>query len=313
MGPRRPLLRTGSAAIVVLLSAVVLASCSNEGGATTSTTVPGTTVPVAVPLVVNGPGRYGGEVASGGLLRRFVLVVPETAPRPAPLVIVFHGFMGSPAEVEEGTGMTRVAEEHGFVVAYPEGYGRPRSWRSDPRRGDLDVVFTRDLVALLDEALGIDGARVYAAGMSNGGGMAARLACDAADLVAAVAGVAGAYFIGDCAPVRPVPVILFHGDADPIVPYEGWGRLLPAIEDWAGEWATRNGCEALRTFEAVTRDVTASRWIGCAADAQVVLYTVVNGHHGWPGSDRTGPWLGSTDSVDASELLWEFFSAHPMP
>lgn len=300
-------------AVAGAVLAAALAGCGQAGETTTTAAPASTTLPVAAPLVVEGPGRYEGEVVSGELVRRFVLVVPESAPRPAPLVIVFHGFMGNPTEVEEDTGMTRVAEDEGFAVVYPEGHGRPRSWRSDPRRGDLDVVFIRDLVALLDEAFGIDPARVYAAGMSNGGGMAARLACDAPDLVAAVAGVAGAYFSGDCVPTRPVPVVAFHGDADPIVPYEGWGPFLPSVEGWASEWAARNGCEPEPTLGAVATDVTTLRWAGCTAGADVVLYTVAGGRHGWPGSERTGEHLGSTNSVDASHLIWDFFAAHPMP
>lgn len=296
---------------MVVVPAVVLCACG-EAGETTTTPPTSTTVPVAAPLVVDGPGRYEGGLVSGGLLRRFVLVVPESAPHPAPLVIVFHGFMGNPTEVERDTGMTGIAEEEGFAVLYPEGSGRPRSWRSDPRRGDVDVTFIRDLVARLDEAYGIDEARVYAAGMSNGGGMAARLACDAADLVAAIGPVAGAYFSGDCEPARPVPVVAFHGDADPIVPYEGFGPFLPPIEGWAGEWAARNGCAAEPVLSAAAPGVAVRRWTDCEAEAEVVLYTVADGRHGWPGSERTGEYLGSTDSVAASRLIWEFFAAHPM-
>jgi polyhydroxybutyrate depolymerase len=307
-----PVLR-GRPVVVAVVLAAVLAACGDAGGSTTTSVATSTTLPEAAPLLVEDPGRYEGEVVSGGLLRRFVLVVPETAPRPAPLVIVLHGFLGNPTEVEEDTGMTGVAEEEGFAVVYPEGYGRPRRWRSDPRLGDLDVAFVRDLVELVGGAFAIDRARVYAAGMSNGGGMAARLACNASDLVAAVAGVAGAYFTGDCEPGRPVPVIAFHGDADPIVPYEGRGRLLPPVEDWAGEWAARNGCGAEPTVGAAAVGVTTLRWTGCAAGADVVLYTVAEGRHVWPGSERTGEYLGSAGSVDASQLIWEFFAAHPMP
>ena len=303
---------------VIALAAVLLAACAEAGEATTTTTVPVTTVPIttvpaAAPLVVEGPGRYEGEVVSEGLLRRFVLVVPESAPDPAPLVVVFHGFMGNPAEIEETTGMSAVAAEEGFVVAYPEGAGQPRRWRSDPRQGDLDVAFVRDMVALVSSAVGIDPHRVYAAGMSNGGGMAARLACDASDLVASAGAVSGAYPTGECSPGRPVPVVAFHGTADPIVPYEGWGALLPAAEDWAAAWAERNGCGSDSGATVVTADVTRRHWGDCDAGADVVLYTVAGGRHAWPGSGRDTGWGGSTDSVDASSLLWEFFAAHPLP
>lgn len=307
---RRCARRAGAAGLAV---AALLGACGHAAEPAATTSEPTTPPPVASPLVVGGPGRYQGEVVSGGLLRRFVVVVPASAPSPAPLVIVFHGFMGNPAEVEEDTGMSEVAEAGGFVVVYPEGEGRPRSWRSDPRRGDPDVVFSRDLVALLDQVVGVDEARIYAAGMSNGGGMAARLACDAADLVAAVGGVAGAYFAGNCAPTRPVAVIAFHGGADPIVPYDGWGPFLPRIEEWASGWAARNRCTSEPSVEQVASDVSVLAWGECAAGADVALYTVADGRHGWPGSERAAAALRSTDSLDASQLIWDFFLAHPRP
>jgi len=304
---------TRPAGAVGLASVVLLGACGDAAGPVTPMSEPSSVQAVASRLVVDGAGRYEGEVVSGGVVRRFLVVVPELVPSPAPLVIVFHGFMGNPVEVERDTGMSEVAQVGGFVVAYPEGEGLPRSWRSEPRRGDADVIFIRDLVALLDEAVGIDEERVYAAGMSNGGGMAARLACDAADLMAAVGGVAGAYFFGDCAAVRPVGMIFFHGDADPIVPYEGWGRFLPPIEEWAAGWAARNGCASALPLQQVTADVSLLAWTDCADGADVALYTVADGRHGWPGSPRAGAALRSTDSVNASQLLWDFFAAHPRP
>jgi len=310
------------------LAALLLAACG-EAAEETATTVPpstvppitappttvspGTTLPVAAPLVVEGPGRYDGEVVSGGLLRHFVLVVPESASDPAPLVIVFHGFMASPGKVEESTGMSAVAAEEGFLVAYPEGLGLARSGQTDPRLGGRDVEFARDLVAAVGEEVGVDRQRVYAAGMSQGGGMAARLACAASDLVASVGAVAGAYPAGDCSPGRPVAVVAFHGTADPIVPYDGWGALLPAVEDWAAGWAGRNGCASASGPATVTADVTRRHWGDCDAGADVVLYAVAGGRHGWPGSGDVVGWNSSTDSVDASSLLWQFFAVHPLP
>lgn len=297
---------------------LLLAACGQSGTewatstASATTPVP-TTGPVASPLVVGGPGRYEAEVLSAGLRRRFVLVVPESVSSPAPLVLVFHGFAGSPRAVEELSAMTELAEAEGFLVVYPEGAGLPRRWRADPRQGGLDVAFVRDLVAAVGEAIPVDRARVYAAGMSNGGGMAARLGCDAADLVAAVGAVAGAYNSAACSPTRPVPVIAFHGTADPIVPYEGWRPLLPAIEPWAAGWAERDGCDTDPGRERVAPDVVLTSWDGCDGGARVFLYTVEGGRHGWPGAGSETGWSASTDSVDASALLLEFFAAHPLP
>lgn len=277
---------------------------------TTTTTAP---PPAAGSGLGNGPGRYEVEIASGGLLRRAIVVVPESVAGPAPLVLVFHGFTRSPEEIEETSGMSALAEEHGFVVVYPAGTGFPRRWLSSPAQGDQDVVFVRELVALVSAAVPVDPGRVFAAGMSNGGGMAARLACDAADLVAAVGPVAAAYPSGPCEPVLPVAVVAIHGSADPIVPYEGVGEILPAVEGVVAAWVERNGCAPDPVVGDVAADVGLRSWTGCAANADVVLYRVEGGRHGWPGSGDTSLWGRTTDAVGASALLWEFFAAHPRP
>lgn len=305
---------TTSAATTTVATTTTTVTTTTVATTTTAATATTTTTPrAATPLVVDGPGRYEAEVLSGGLVRRFLLVVPESAGDPAPLVLIFHGFTRSPEEIEATSGMSALAEEHGFVVAYPAGTGFPRRWLTSPSLGDLDVKFTRDLVALVSDAVPIDPNRVYAAGMSNGGGMAARLACDAADLVAAVGPVAAAYPSGSCDPTRPVPFIALHGTADPIVPYGGLGTALPAVEQVQAEWARRNGCGPARDESPVTADVSLLAFGGCDGGSDVVLYRVAEGRHGWPGSGDTSPWGRTTDSVSASALLWAFFAAHPMP
>lgn len=277
----------------------------------TTTTTATVSPPATGSTLGDGPGRYEVQITSGGLLRRAVVFVPESVADPAPLVLVFHGFTRSPEEIEETSGMSALAEEHGFVVAYPAGTGFPRRWLTSPAQGDQDVVFVRELVGLVSEAVPVDPGRVFAAGMSNGGGMAGRLACDAADLVAAVGPVAAAYPTGNCAPSQPVAVAAIHGSADPVVPYEGVGEILPAVEDVVAGWVERNGCAPDAAAADVAADVSLRSWTGCAANADVVLYRVEGGRHGWPGSGDTSPWGRTTDAVSASALLWEFFATHP--
>jgi polyhydroxybutyrate depolymerase len=233
-------------------------------------------------------------------------VVPERALDPAPLLLVFHGFTGSPADVEEQTGFTELADVHGFLVAYPEGEGRPRSWRADPRRGDRDVEFVRDLVAAISAEVLIDPGRVYAAGMSNGGAMAARLACDASDVIAAVGAVAAPYPQLDCGDSRPVPLIAFHGTADLIVPYDGVEPLMPPVEVWVEDWAGHAGCSPGGVAAPVASDVTLTTWKDCRGD--VALYTIIEGRHGWPGPRDKSWWGATTDSVDGSEVIWRFLA-----
>jgi polyhydroxybutyrate depolymerase len=157
---------------------------------------------------------------------------------------------------------------------------------------------------------------VYINGLSNGGGMSHRFACEMAFRVAAFGGVAGAYAnFGACEPSRPVPVIAFHGTDDRIVPYAGQGNVLPPIEDWAREWAGRNTCADMVADIPLADDVTVTTWSACQGGAEVVLYTVIDGGHTWPGSSAVNdsPLGRITDSIDASALMWEFFSRYALP
>ena len=303
-----PATTTAASSTTTAAAPATTAATTTAAPATTTTTLP-----AVEPLVVDGPGRYEAEVLSGGLVRRFVLFVPEALAGPAPLVLVFHGFTRGPEDAERQSDMSALAAEQGFVAAYPAGTGFPRRWLSSPAQGDQDVTFARDLVALVSGAIAIDPDRVYAAGMSNGGGMAARLACDAADLVAAVGPVAAAYPNGPCSPSRPVPVAAFHGTADPVVPYVGRGEALLPVEGVMADWVERNGCDPAPVVQEVAADVTLLAWGECTGGADVWLYRVAEGRHGWPGSGDTSPWGTTTDAVRASALLWEFFAAHPMP
>ncbi len=297
--------------ILVLIIALLFAACgsgSEEGG----TPGPSSSVaPTAAALQIDGAGRYEGELTSGGSLRRFVVHVPESLSTPASLVLIFHGFTSTPAKVEDLSGMTAVADREGFAVVYPAARGALPAWTvNNDLQGDGDLLFVRDLIEALQGTLEVDPDRIYAAGMSNGGGMAARLACDAADLIAAAAPVAGAYSLDGCNPVRPVPMMLFHGTEDHIVPYDGLSVLgFPPVEEWATEWARRARCgEPARTTN-VAEDVERRMWPGCEADVE--LYTVFGGRHGWPGSDRALAEADSTGSINASDLIWEFFRTRP--
>jgi polyhydroxybutyrate depolymerase len=250
------------------------------------------------------PGRHQIEVQSAGMRRSAVVHVPDSLPDPAPLVIVFHGFTGNPAGVARLTGMHEVGEREGFITVYPAARGLIPAWRAD--RGasdDADVVFVRDLVASIASALPVDLDRVYAAGMSNGGGMVDRLACEADDLIAAAAPVAGAFSGGGCDPARPVPIVAIHGTGDWIVPFYGFPGLLPSVPAWNAAWAERNECRGPAAPRSVAADVAEYSWESCGAE--VVLYVVDGGGHDWPGGGDAG---GPGGGVSASEIIWEFFA-----
>jgi len=254
-------------------------------------------------------------VAVGGQVRRYLLHVPPSLPAgPAPLVLAFHGLNSNAAQQEALSGLSAAADAAGFVVAYPEGLGRPERWYIGPREdGAADIAFARALVADVSGIHAIDPRRVYATGISNGAQMSYRLACVAPDLVAAIAPVAGGYFAyGDCKTARPVPVVAFHGTADRLLPYGGHPPLMLPVHDWAMSWAARNGCASGPVVVYAKAEVKAEQWSTCRYGADVVLYIIDGKGHSWPGSTLM-PALITSRTISATGIMWDFFAAHPMP
>jgi len=182
-------------------------------------------------------------------------------------------------------------------------------------KGEADLRFIRELVAWIESQYSIDPKRVYATGISNGGGMTNRVGCDMADVIAAIAPDSGAYnFWQDCSPSRPVPVLAFHGLDDNIIPYEGGTpkAMLPPIEEWAMTWATRNGCAGSANITTPIETVTLRTWSNCRDNADVMLYILANHGHSWPGSPIM-PASITSQAVNATNVMWEFFVNHPMP
>ncbi len=266
------------------------------------------------------PGDSVQTIESGDLTRTYKLHIPEIydISEPAPLVLSLHGFTSNSEQQELYTGWDEIADSENFLVVYPQGAQTPSRWNAGPtlftRANPVDdVVFIRELIAKITENYCIDTARIFVNGLSNGGGMTNRLACEMADQIAAIGTVAGAYStLGDaCEPARPMPVISFHGTDDPLVPYEG-SRIFPPIQEWAAEWAARNGCDPTPEIISATGDTSGVHYVNCDENADVILYTIDEGGHTWPGGPPL-PILGkTTDNINASATMWEFFVAHPL-
>lgn len=265
--------------------------------------------------------RNNGTLVSSGEKRQYLLYVPSTydRARKTPLVISMHGAGGWPAQERDLSGWNRLAERHGFLVVYPSGLesGGPRVWHMGDER---EVRFLSDLIDALEAAYDIDPARIYADGLSNGGGMAFVLSCTLSDRIAAVGLVASAQLLpwSWCTDRRPVPMIAFHGTADRMTPYEGgrtWiaDETFPSIPIWTAAWARRNGCGSKPVESAVAADVTRIAYTGCKDGAAVELYKVEGGGHTWPGGGPLPEWLAGRRSsgVDATARMWEFFREHP--
>jgi polyhydroxybutyrate depolymerase len=267
-----------------------------------------------------------------GRRRHYLLHAPpgEAGRTPRPLVLVLHGHSGTPDQLVDLSGMSALADREGFLVAYPEGTrwgrGSPRSWNAGSCCGYAvgkqvdDVAFIRALIDDAAAAHPVDAARIYATGISNGGMMAYRLACDLADRIAAIAPVAGALGYDTCEPSQPVSVMVFHGTADASVPYEG-GRgqhqkttvEARSVPSSVAFWVARNGCRP-EPQRAAEGEILREAYGGGRGGSSVVLYAIQGGGHAWPGG-RKGWWLGvePTRAISATELMWEFFTQHPKP
>ena len=284
------------------------------------------------------PGLPAGDITRtlthAGRERRYILHVPESLDRrqPAALVFVFHGGSGNAESAIHMTQFNQVADQHGFLVVYPNGTGALSSdtlltWNGGAccayaqANNVDDVGFARAMVADLQTLIPIDRRRVYAAGMSNGGLLSHRLGCEAADLFAAIAPVAGTLNFSPCVPTRPVSVIMFHGTADEHLPYNGGvgpksfvGVDFASVQESVELWTAFDGCSP-EPQTAAFDDIQHRAWRNCAGGAEVELYTIVGGGHAWPGGNSSGrPGADQpTQTISASQLIWEFFAAHARP
>jgi polyhydroxybutyrate depolymerase len=273
-------------------------------------------------FVVN---RSTHTMVSAGLTREYIVYVPPAhdSSTPTALVISLHGAIMWPAAHQDTSQWNRVADREGFIVVYPSGFTGegPRHWEATPGGDESrDVIFIGDLIDTLGRTYNIDPARIYANGLSNGGGMSFVLSCRMSDRIAAVGLVASAQLLpwSACADDRPVPMINFHGTAD-LAPYHGgksWvaPQLMPSQPVWTANWARRNRCGPTPIESRIAADVTRTEYTECAGNATAVLYTIEGGGHTWPGGGQLPEWFvgPTTHTIDASSVMWDFFKQHPL-
>jgi polyhydroxybutyrate depolymerase len=290
--------------------------------ASTSTATPFPSLPA---------GEFLRSVGYDGLERSYVLYVPGSVnwALPVSLVLVFHGGTGNAENAMTMSGFNEVADRNGFLVIYPNGTGRLSdekllTWNGGGCCGfaqeqDVDDVgFVRAIVEDLRSLANVDPKRIYATGMSNGGILSHRLACEASDLFAAIAPVAGTLNFTPCNPADYVSVIEFHGTGDQNLPYDGGVGSeslvdvdYASVQDSIGFWVAFNGCDSQPQRESFS-DIQHETWSGCTGQASVELYTILGGGHAWPGGVRGRPSADEpTQTISASQLIWEFFAAHP--
>jgi polyhydroxybutyrate depolymerase len=280
-----------------------------------------------------GQGRlqhdFSGSLSFGGLTRTYRGHLPSSYENTAalPLLLALHGHGGDGQGMERLTHLNTFADQHSFIVVYPDGY--QKSWadgrgatEADQAHVD-DVGFLSTLIDTLASQYKVDRSRVYVTGISNGGFMTDRLACDLADKIAAAAAVAAPMptnLADRCAPKRPMPYLLMQGTADPLVPAQG-GQILGergvvlSTSATMQKWVGIDGCKATpaRGSEPDTANdgtsVSYETYSGCQKNSAVMLYLVEGGGHTWPGGLQYLPesLIGKTSrDVDADALIWAF-------
>ncbi len=339
--PERPLAYP-RCLVLGLAGALLLGACSSSGNPASSASPATSTTggASATSATTTAPGCSAGRSGSAtvtptiaGHPRTVIVHVPTgyTGTNLVPLVLNLHGSGSTAAAQEQFTGMDRTADDHGFIVAYPQALipeGSGFDWnvpgapllggKAVPANAANDVAFLTQLVGVLDGSYCIDRARVYATGFSGGARTASQLACDASSTFAAVAPVSGLRHPTPCSPTRPVPLVSFHGTADPVDPYGGHGQAYwtYSVPQAAQDWGKQNGCSSATSSQPAP-GVTHKQYTACQQGASVELYTIAGEGHEWPGGPALSQSLmrvlgPQTNDVDANSIIWAFFEAHPM-
>jgi polyhydroxybutyrate depolymerase len=261
------------------------------------------------------PGDYLDSVMASNLERWFVVhIPPQYEPgEPMPLVLNLHGRSSNAIQQRDASRMNQKADEEGFIVVYPQALGQPTTWFGVlfGEEGQPDMAFFAELIRYLERQISVDPARIYATGISNGATMVNRLGCEMSVVFAAVAPVAGAHSgLHLCEIVQPVSMLAVHGTEDQIIPFEGVAPDVPSVQTWVEAWAERNGCLGGPRSEQPYEDVLLESWDDCDDGTAVGLYAVEGGGHTWLGLEY-GPSGGFIPEVGATDVIWEFFKAHP--
>jgi polyhydroxybutyrate depolymerase len=259
------------------------------------------------------PGDSTLTISSGGLQRTaLVHVPPAPAGRPLPLLFALHGAAQDGAFFAGYTGFSTIADDERFIAVYPNATaidGQSFWTINDHRPGSADDVgFISDLLTSLESTLCIDPTRVYATGVSNGGGMAARLACQLSTRIVAVAPVAGGYSsLPPCAPQAPVAMLEVHGSVDPTVPYGGGPGGAGSVPGVLAMWRRLDACPAAARQSRVAVRALETRWGPCAGGTQVAGLEIFGGGHQLPGG--LPPDRGQNATLSTPWLIWSFLRA----
>jgi polyhydroxybutyrate depolymerase len=297
------------------------------------------------------PGDYFRFIIHDFRIRTYSLHIPPcySGDDPLPLILILHGHPTNGKWMQSVTELNEKADKEGFIAVYPDGEIPPlpifllslflgirgcwwNAWDYNNFNKVDDVDYIRVLIKNLQKNININPSRIYITGISGGALMTYRLGAELSDIIAAIAPVAGSvggswvdwfqhsgqYIITK--PSNPLPVIVFHGLKDQNVPYEGgWieSKIGPfsfsvnylSVNESVSFWVEHNNCNPIPMIDTsesgnIIKQTNANGTDG----SEVVLYTVVNGGHEWFGGPEA---FWPPCEISATDLMWDFFEAHP--
>lgn len=274
-------------------------------------------------------GEYQRKVADN---RKYLLYVPRsvTAGRPAPLVMFFHGGGGHMEQAAKAYGWRETAEREGFVVAFLNGSsvfprGHLATWNAGHCCGYArdekvdDIAFVKNVLQDIQTQIPINSQQIFATGMSNGGMLAHRLACDMADTFRAVAAVAGTDNTVNCQPSRAISILHIHARDDSHVLFQGGAgedafrdnskvTAFTSVPETIKRWQQRLQLPATASRVLQQPGVYSDRWQSADGRIQLQLVVTESGGHSWPGGKAVRGKKPST-AIDANAMIWQFFQA----
>jgi polyhydroxybutyrate depolymerase len=285
-------------------------------------------------LKIQKPGDYTRLLQHDGLARSYRIHVPKQyqASKSAPLVLAFHGGGGDMDYMakDEYYGLISKSDAEGFVVVFPNGYSKFKSgkfatWNAgaccaSARDNNIDDVgFVRKMIASLTRELNINRQMIFATGMSNGGMMSYRLACEMSDTITAIAAVAGTDNTIDCQPRKPVSILHIHATNDDRVLFNGGaGKKFRdeskvtdfiSVPDSVKKWVTQNHCQStpLQTLEKP--GAYCEKYAQCKGGVAVQLCVTDTGGHSWPGGTKPRGSESPSQVISANDVMWDFFTS----
>lgn len=306
---------------ICVLAAFLFAGCGTAAQSPASTPLSSATAATAAspsPPVASRATTIAGyhaidasvSTATGGT-RTYILFLPPGGARRSPLVLVYHGALGTAEQTAQETDFAQLAQQDGYVVAFLQGY--QNTWNEGAGNtpahaaGVNDVEFTAAVLSQIESRYSIDRTRVAAAGFSNGALLADLLGCQLASRLTLIAPVSGPLPVSvspTCQPARPISVLAFHGTADQSIPYDGGhfdgiggGTTVLSAPASAARWAALDRCSRSRQSTETALATVLTTYSPCRQRVVVQLRSLQGAGHGWP--------------ADVGVLVAAFLHQHP--